>query len=86
MAVSELPASFLKLGIGRKAHCDIFLDKSVWNRTFSLRRASLMGRVVRGIATEVSGVLSAMAAVYAGAIGRFEVAIDVCEGVGCGRR
>ena len=36
-----------------------------------------MGRVVRGMATEVLGVSSAMSAACIGAIGRSDVALDV---------
>jgi hypothetical protein len=56
------------------------------SRTFSLSRASLMGRVVRGMATAILGVSSAMAAVCVGAIGRTGVALDVLGAGGCGRR
>jgi hypothetical protein len=45
-----------------------------------------MGRVVRGMATAILGVSSAMAAVCVGAIGRTGVALDVLGAGGCGRR
>lgn len=44
-----------------------------------------MGRVVRGMATAVLGVSSAMAVACMGAIGRIGGALDVWWAVGCGR-
>lgn len=56
------------------------------SRTFSFNKASLMGRVVRGMATDGLGVSSAMAAVFPNAIGVSDVGLDVESGDGCGRR
>jgi hypothetical protein len=45
--------------------------------TFSLRRASLIGRVVRGIDAIGWGLFSAMAALFSSAIDRFGAALGV---------
>jgi hypothetical protein len=54
--------------------------------TFSFSRASLIGRVVRGMAAEGWGVLSAMAGVCTASIGGFGTAFDGMRGCRSGRR
>jgi hypothetical protein len=60
----------------------------VGSRTFSFNRASLMGRVVRGMGATVLGDSSAMAVAVCvrGAIDGSDAALDVVVVVGCGRR
>jgi hypothetical protein len=52
--------------------------------TFSLRRASLIGRVVRGMDAMGGGLFSAMAAVLSSAIDRFDAALGVLGVMGSG--